>query len=110
MTDAGTGDGAPDARPDARPDAPNTVTLTVRVDGRGVVSIPTVGECDAGSGQAVCPFEVAKNIPLTLNALPKNHWRFAAWTDACSDALSSTCVLTPTANVLARVRFEMEDD
>ena len=108
--DAGTDGAGPDARPDARPDAPSTVTLTVRIDGRGVVSIPTVGECDAGSGQAVCPFEVPKNVPLTLNAMPKNNWQFDGWSDACNGSLTSTCVLTPTTDLAAEARFDMADD
>ena len=84
--------------------------LVVRVDGRGVVSIPAVGTCDAGSGQAECPFEVAKNVPVTLNAMPKNNWRFVDWDEACKDSPTATCVLTPTTATSARVRFEMLDD
>ena len=97
--DAQTPDAPRDARPDAPPDPTTTVTLTVRIDGRGDVVIPTIGTCGGGNGQTICPFVV-----------PKNHWRFERWDDACSGSPSETCSLVPTGNVLARVRFEAEDD
>jgi hypothetical protein len=98
-----------DARPDA-PDAWLTVRVWVRIEGRGVVSIPTVGTCDGSNGQTECMFDVAHSVPLALHATPKNNWRFDAWSDACASAMTSTCALTPAADASVRARFEMDDD
>ena len=108
--DAGIDGRKPDARVDAMPDAWPMVRLVVRIDGRGVVTIPTVGECDGGSGQTECPFDVKKDVPLTLHATPKNNWRFDAWSEACAAATTSSCAIAPSAMVSARVRFVMDDD
>lgn len=109
-SDAGVDGKTADARPDAPPVATNTVTLTVRIDGRGNIVIPTIGTCDGGSGQTVCPFVVPKNVPLTLQAVPKNNWRFDRWDDACVGSPTDSCALVPTGNLSARARFELEDD
>jgi hypothetical protein len=111
-SDAGITDTTPpvDAPPDAMPDAaPSTVTLVVRIDGRGDVTIPSIGTCSAGNGQMQCPFVVAKGVPLTLQASPKNNWRFVRWEDACSGGIAA-CTITPVMNVSVRARFEELDD
>ncbi len=102
-TDAGI-----DAPPDATAPIP-TVTLRIRIDGRGTVRVPTVGDCDAGSGSAECFFDVVKTTPITLSAVPKNTWRFDRWEDACK-AQPSTCVLAPTVDVSVRAKFVMIDN
>jgi hypothetical protein len=94
---------------DAPPDAP-TIKLWVRVDGRGLVSIVGVGDCDGGSGQIECPFDVRQDAPLTLHATPKNNWRFDRWSDACDGQLTATCVIAPNTNTDVRARFELLDD
>jgi len=92
------------------PDAPELVKLWVRIDGRGVVNIPTVGTCDGSPGEALCPFDVPRGALLTLNAQPKNNWQFDRWQDACDGAPTPTCVLAPEEDTQARVRFELNDD
>lgn len=112
-TDAGVDVPVDDARPpDATPDAPpvTTVRLWVRIEGRGVVTLPGIGNCDGGSGQTECQFDVPKNLPTTLHATPKHNWRFEAWGDACQSATTATCVITPTIDGDVRARFEMLDD
>jgi hypothetical protein len=74
------------------------------------VSLPTVGECDGGSGQTTCPFDVKKDVPLTLHATPKNNWQFDAWSEACAGATTSTCAIAPSVDTSVRVRFVPEDD
>ncbi len=108
--DAGIDGRKPDARVDAMTDAWPTVRVWVRVEGRGVVMLPTVGACDGNNGQTECPFDVKKDVPLTLHATPKNNWRFDAWSDACAGATTSTCTITPSAAASVGVRFEMIDD
>ena len=114
-TDAGTD--APvkppppmDASIDAMPDPPQTVRLWVRIEGRGLVSIPTIGTCDGGSGQTECMFDVPKNAPTTLHATPKNNWRFREWDDACAGTPTATCIITPMVDGDVRARFQMLDD
>jgi Divergent InlB B-repeat domain len=111
--DAAGADAPVDARPAdaAAPDAPpNTVALTVRIDGRGDVTVPGVGTCSAGNGAATCPFVVTKGVPLTINATPKNGWRFDRWEDACMGTSGATCTLTPMTATSVRARFEEIDD
>ena len=111
-TDAGVdapGDSQP---PDAKPDAPpmTTVRLWVRIEGRGEVTIPGIGNCDGGSGQTECQFDVPKGVPTTLHATPKHNWIFEEWGDACKSAQTATCVISPAIDSDVRARFEMLDD
>lgn len=111
-TDAGT-DAAKPPTDSSMPPAdapPATVRLRVEISGRGDVSIPTVGECDGGSGQTVCNYDVPKNAPITLNALSKNMWMFEKWDHACKDALTQTCVLAPMNDVQVKATFKQSDD
>jgi hypothetical protein len=112
-TDAGVDAPGDKPQPDARPDAtppPATVRIWVRIEGRGVVMIPAVGNCDGGSGQMECQFDVPQGAPTTLHASPKQNWRFERWDDACKDAPTATCVISPTTDSDVRARFEMLDD
>lgn len=109
--DAGTDARRPDAPPDASPDAWPTVQLFISIEGRGVVAVATVGECDGGGGQATCPFQVPVGVALTMFATPKNNWRFDGWSEACAGSPTATCAITPgMSNVTARVRFVEDDD
>lgn len=98
-----------DTPTDPRADA-SLVRIFVRIDGRGVVTIPNIGNCDAGSGHMDCMFEVANGTQTTLHATPKHGWRFDAWDGACEDALTAACLLAPTTDVTARARFVRSDD
>jgi len=82
------------------------VTLSVRIDGHGVVSIPNVGDC----GQPECAFDVEQATPITLSATPKNQWRFARWSEACAGQATSTCAIAPAMNASVHVQFEKVDD
>lgn len=111
VTDAGGGD-LPDAPTAPPPDAalPAKIMLIVRIDGRGDVTIPTIGTCSAGNGVAECPFLVDRGVALSLGAMPKNRWRFDRWEDACAGTTTATCTLTPTQTTSVRARFAELDD
>jgi hypothetical protein len=95
---------------DAPPDAPTPfVKLVVKVEGRGEVFVPGAGTCDGGSGNTECTYDVPKDVPVTLQATPKNNWRFDKWADACDHQPTATCVLTPDKMVSARARFALSD-
>ncbi len=110
--DAGLDAKPVDAKPmlDAAPDAFPLVKLSLRIDGRGVVELPGIGECDGGNAGTDCVFDVPKALPVTLQAMPKNNWRFDQWFDACAGQLTTTCVLTPMAMAKARIRFVADND
>ncbi|HLL23742.1 MAG TPA: hypothetical protein VK427_16500 [Kofleriaceae bacterium] len=105
-TDAGVdGAGTP---PDAA--TPATVKLVVRIDGRGDVKIPSVGDCEGGNGQSQCMFDVKTGVAITLQVMPKNNWMFVRWEDACLGQSTAACTLTPTAALQVRARFAPTDD
>ena len=88
-----------------------TVRLFVRVEGRGVVTVPTIGqECDGGSGGKDCMFEVPKGAATTLHAAPKNDWIFDEWRDACASSPTATCLLSPNEDTQVRALFVEIDD
>ncbi|MBA3396261.1 MAG: hypothetical protein H0T89_26765 [Deltaproteobacteria bacterium] len=103
-----------DARPsttaDAMPDAWPTVQLHVRIEGRGVVMLPTIGNCDGSSGQADCLYTVPQGTAVTLHAVPKNHWRFEEWTSQVCGNQPATCALVPDVPTFVQARFEEIDD
>ncbi|MDQ3366778.1 MAG: hypothetical protein M3680_15240 [Myxococcota bacterium] len=115
-TDAGTEEpdgrvpqdaGADAAAPDA---ALAMVQLHIRIDGRGAVTVPNVGVCDAGSGANDCLYMIPPGVPVSLHAVPKNQWRFTAWESTACAGEPATCVLTPTAPTFVKARFMNDDD
>ncbi|MBA3822070.1 MAG: hypothetical protein H0X17_24510 [Deltaproteobacteria bacterium] len=117
-TDAGVDEPRPDARvpADAAVDAapPDAaipmVQLHIRIDGRGVVTVPNIGVCDAGSGAIDCMYAVPQGAPVSLHAVPKNHWRFGAWESTACSGEPETCLLTPVMPTFVKVRFQNVDD
>lgn len=101
---------APDAGvADAPPDAWPTVDLVVRIDGRGSVAIPTIGDCVTGEGPTSCPFTVPRDVPRSLHATPAADWRFERWKEACDGEPTTTCTITPIAKTTVRVKFVNDD-
>lgn len=117
--DAGA-DGKPDGKPppdappppDAAPDAPPplTVQLQIHIDGRGSVSSLATGSCDAGSGSADCVETIAKNVPLTLHAQPKNGWRFDKWRSRTCGGAPALCTFVPDMPTYVEAVFKQDDD
>jgi hypothetical protein len=102
--DAGLDPTPDDSPPDA---AIPLVKLTVKIDGRGDVVVVGIGTCDGGNGMTECTFDVPKNLPVTLEATPKNMWRFEKWSEDCDHQPTTTCLLTPAMPAKARARFMM---
>ena len=95
-----------DAAPDARVDL---VKLRVRVEGRGEVNVVGVGTCDGGNGNVECFYDVPKNVPVTMQATPKNNWAFEKWAEDCDHQLTNTCALSAMGPMQAKARFILAD-
>jgi len=79
-----------------------SVTLTVIVNGSGVVTVSSGGSCAAGT----CPISVPSGTPITLTASPSAGWSFTGWTGPCTGG--GDCALTLDAQATVTATFTQE--
>lgn len=74
---------------------PQSMSLTVTIEGSGKVSIEGVGTCDSETAaEGNCTFPVTSGVMLQLTAVPKKDREFISWTATCTGT-DMTCALTP---------------
>lgn len=78
-------------------DAPGTVTLRIRIRGRGYVVVGgnLAMTCDHTAPGDQCMFAVTAGAPVELHAFPALGHRLERWKDAC-EGEQPTCSLTPS--------------
>ena len=75
------------------------VSLRVRLEGPGKVTVDEVGLCDSETADSkACMFSVHKGVALHLKAQAKHDREFVEWTIGCSGS-DETCSLTPVTGL-----------
>jgi hypothetical protein len=101
----------PDARPDAAmPDAPTHAVLTISIEGKGRVTVQTIGTCDeSGPQNGHCTYAVPLNLAITVQAQPYEDQRFDKWTTpVCASMSMPSCTFTPVGPTTVGVKFRKE--
>lgn len=109
--DAGV-DPRPDGKPDAAPpDAATHVTLDIKIDGEGRLSLVGIGTCDKAPPQkGECTFVVPIGQLVTSTATAYPDSRFDKWTTAaCASVPINTCSFTATTDTPLGVKFKKDD-
>jgi hypothetical protein len=97
-SDAGSGSGSGSAE---------YVTLTLHVDGNGSASTNYGQTCESIAMPKDCPFQVAKDVQLTVTATPHLTKMFDKWMGGpCDMVMISTCMTTPTAMLMIQAKFK----
>jgi hypothetical protein len=103
-----------DAGVDAPPDAPTQATLSISIDGKGLVTVQGIGSCtSADPDKGHCTFMVPPDSVTTVNAQADTNFRFDRWTSTtCGGDPFPSCTFVSAAagaQTVVSVKFRKED-
>ena len=103
-----TSPGVQCASPDATPVAMTQVALHVMIDGKGRVTVDSVGTCASDNPtHGDCTYHVPSRVTRSLVAAPLDEGDFAGWTTSACSGQDATCTLVPvSATTEVKAKFK----